>query len=269
MEQKGYYSMLIYVATNLINNKKYIGQTSQTLNGRKNHHIRSALLKRYDTHFHRALVKYGNENFLWEVLEECDDRYSLNKLEIYYIDKFNTYKNGYNMSLGGLGHSNMGGKSHPMFGKHHSDETKKKLRDFNLGKKLSQETKNKIGESSKGRVMPAITRRKISEANKGKPLSEDTKKKISESCSGEKHHLFGKKLPDSWRKNAAMAQSYEWLVTLPDGRRKTIIGLNGFCRDNNLCATSMIRAADGKCKEHRGFVCGRLYKEIIEVISIW
>jgi len=66
----------------------------------------------------------------------------------------------------------LSGEKHPLFGKHHSEETKQKIRMNNhLGKKASEETKLKMSESHKGRKA----------WNKGLKHSEETKKKIRES----------------------------------------------------------------------------------------
>lgn len=72
-------------------------------------------------------------------------------------------------------------------GKHHSAETRKKMREAkkgkpgpNKGKKFSEETRRKMSEAAKGRTFSEETRRKLREANKGKKFSEETKKKMSE-----------------------------------------------------------------------------------------
>ena len=57
---------LIYKFTNKINNKVYIGQTTQTIEQRTNKHL-SQLDD--NTYFHRALKKYGINNFDIEVIE--------------------------------------------------------------------------------------------------------------------------------------------------------------------------------------------------------
>lgn len=58
------------MVTNMINNKIYIGQTMRTLIARKNDHILQA--KKYKkTYFHKALIKYGAENFEWYELQKC------------------------------------------------------------------------------------------------------------------------------------------------------------------------------------------------------
>lgn len=98
---------IIYCATNKVNGKKYIGQTMHTLDKRKSEHKRSAEGKnRVPTKFLSAIVKYGWENFKWEVIEEGDwDRTRLSGREMYYIGKHDTFRKGYNMTVGGEGAS--------------------------------------------------------------------------------------------------------------------------------------------------------------------
>ncbi len=81
----------------------------------------------------------------------------------------------------------IGGKvGNGMLGRKHSEETKKKLSDFNKGKKLSEETKKKISESMKDIKRSEETKKKMSEAKKGRKLSEEHKRKLSESHKGKK-----------------------------------------------------------------------------------
>lgn len=89
--------MLIYKVTNKINNKVYIGLTTTTLHQRRLEHERS----KDQTHFHRAIKKYGKENFIWEILEECNDKEKLCELEKQYIKKYDSIKQGYNCTTGG------------------------------------------------------------------------------------------------------------------------------------------------------------------------
>ena len=72
------------------------------------------------------------------------------------------------------------GESHPMYGKHHSDESKKKMSEVRKGKPKTEEWRKRIGEANKGKKMSEEARRKMSEARKGKHLSEEHKKKIGE-----------------------------------------------------------------------------------------
>ena len=64
------------------------------------------------------------------------------------------------------------GKNNPMYGKHHSEETKKKMSEARKGRKLSEETKRKLSEALKGRKCSEETKRKMSEAKKGEKIGE-------------------------------------------------------------------------------------------------
>lgn len=92
---------LIYKYTNKINNKIYIGQTSETLERRDKKHLSQL---KDNTYFHRALKKYGRENFNLVILEENIPLDKLDEREIFWIKEFNSYYKtgfGYNMTKGG------------------------------------------------------------------------------------------------------------------------------------------------------------------------
>lgn len=89
----------IYCITNKINNKKYIGQSTDLEERKRGHKysIRSSSPKYY---LQRALSKYGIENFTFEVIETCEEKY-LDEREVYWIKQYGTYGGGYNLTLGG------------------------------------------------------------------------------------------------------------------------------------------------------------------------
>lgn len=91
---------LVYCHT--LNGKKYIGYTGKTMEERLQDHIGEAL-EGSGRHFHRAINKYGVENISSEVLVEDLTKAQAKKLEEAYIEKFDTFKNGYNMTRGGDG----------------------------------------------------------------------------------------------------------------------------------------------------------------------
>ena len=94
----------IYKITNLINEKVYIGQ-SVDINYRFNNHKSESFNPKsnaYNTAIHRAIRKYGVENFSFEVIEECTKEL-LSEREIYWIAYYNSYGNGYNLTSGGEG----------------------------------------------------------------------------------------------------------------------------------------------------------------------
>lgn len=93
----------IYKITNLINNKKYIGKTIETLEKRWKRHVYSALREENPYPLSRAIRKYGEEAFKIELIEEAPDS-ELSELEIKYIKIYNTFEgDGYNATIGGDG----------------------------------------------------------------------------------------------------------------------------------------------------------------------
>jgi hypothetical protein len=95
---------LIYVIKNNVNEKVYIGKTYNNLTTRYNEHIRDSRKKRCeDRALYSAIKKYGENSFFIELLEDGIEEALLEEREIYYINKYNSYKNGYNCSLGGDG----------------------------------------------------------------------------------------------------------------------------------------------------------------------
>lgn len=91
----------IYKIQNLINNRVYIGQTVKSYEKRFQQHKNN-----YDKPYfsqltlYKAFKKYGLENFSFEPIEEIENE-KLDEREKYWIDYYDSYKNGYNMTLGG------------------------------------------------------------------------------------------------------------------------------------------------------------------------
>jgi len=87
--------------------------------------------------------------------------------------------------------SHYASEKHPLYGKHHSEKTKKKMSEAKIGIHRSEETKRKIGQAHKGMHRSEETKRKISEAHMGIHYSKETRKKLSEArigkYVGEKH----------------------------------------------------------------------------------
>lgn len=132
----------IYLRTNKINGKKYVGQAvdikqrEYTWNTISHHYAGKAI--------DAARAKYGIDNFVFEIIKECEDE-KLNYWERYYIKKLNTkVPYGYNLTDGGDGTSGFSlseetkkkisdankGKQSWMKGKHHSEETRKKMSEI-------------------------------------------------------------------------------------------------------------------------------------------
>ena len=95
--------MFIYKATSLTTGKVYIGQSCQTLEKRMSQHLYKATSD-YDpgNHFHNAIRKYGFQDFIFQIIEDnIISNEVLNEREIYWIEYYNSYYDGYNSTLGG------------------------------------------------------------------------------------------------------------------------------------------------------------------------
>ncbi len=142
----------IYLITNNLNGKKYVGQTiAQDINKRWKSYY-NLRKKQIGICFYNALNKHKPENFKFEIICICFDD-DCNKYEEDYIQKFDTLSpNGYNLRLGGKN-----GKQHPeSIEKRRIANTGKKRqeehilrgeRNHNFGVKMSEEQKQKISKS--------------------------------------------------------------------------------------------------------------------------
>ena len=192
----------IYKITNMVNGKAYIGQ-AQNIEKRWNEHIHYTKNKNslaYTKPLYKAMRKYGVENFSFEILILCEEEL-LNLMEIYYIEKYNSYihaenSNGYNLTLGGEGTRGYVfseehkkkisenaklrvGEKNPFYGKHHTEEARQRMSEIKKDKYC--------GENN-----PMYGRKGIESPAYGRHLSEETKKRMSEERKGEKNPMYGK-----------------------------------------------------------------------------
>jgi len=180
----------IYLVTNIINNKKYIGYTSKTLNIRKNQHICQS--NRNSQHIlHKAIRKYGINNFIWEILyESFDKNHTLKTMENFFIIEHNTFvPNGYNLTMGGQGgimklvsEETRKKQSLAKLGKKRKKESIQKQREKRIGIPLSLEHRKKLSEIAKNRTPEHL--KKIADANRGKIMSLESRLKMSLSKTG-------------------------------------------------------------------------------------
>lgn len=139
--------MKIYKITNKINGKIYIGQTIRDLDERQKRHINDAK-KGDDLYFHRAILKYGEENFIIEEIDSAETQTELNKKEIYYIGKYNSYENGYNSTFGGEG-----GNTYSKKTKEELEIIRKKIAKANTGKNNGMATPIKCVSVKTGEIL--------------------------------------------------------------------------------------------------------------------
>lgn len=97
--------MGIYKIENNLDGKVYIGQ-SINITERISEHKRNAFNEEYVSYrykIYKAIRKYGLENFTFSIIEQCSNQIELDEREIYWINYYDSYKNGYNETLGGKG----------------------------------------------------------------------------------------------------------------------------------------------------------------------
>lgn len=96
----------IYKITCKTTHKIYIGKSESTVLDRWKGHCRAAFLPShgdYDFPFHRAIRKYGIEDFIIETIDESNNSEELKQKEIYWIEFYDSYNKGYNSTRGGDG----------------------------------------------------------------------------------------------------------------------------------------------------------------------
>lgn len=91
----------VYIIKNHINDKVYIGQTSQKVHARFRQHIKSSSVRlRHSYKLSDAIKQYGKENFYFQVLKSGLNQEEADKWEVYYINLYDSYYNGYNSTFG-------------------------------------------------------------------------------------------------------------------------------------------------------------------------
>lgn len=178
--------MFIYLITNLINHKRYVGQTISTVTERWRQHKHLASRGKLNYPIYRAIRKYGIENFSIKQIAKVSSNNGigwLNILEELFIKHYKTLKpNGYNVYQGGENKS------------HHSD-TKEKIRVANKGKQFrlghtnTQDHNAKISKALTGKKRAPFTeqaKQNMSESGKVKIFTSEHKVNLSKSLQGKK-----------------------------------------------------------------------------------
>lgn len=156
----------IYLITNNITKKQYVGQTKFDDDRRIKEHLYESRGNN-NLHLYNSIRKYGWENFTVTHLEDNVDECDLDKLEMYYIGLYDTFNNGYNNTIGGGG----------IRGYHHSNETRKKISEHH-NCSYTKERADKISVALKGRKKSKEHRAKLSD--------------IASKRVGEKNPFYGK-----------------------------------------------------------------------------
>lgn len=284
---------IIYGATNKINGKIYIGQTTKSLAERRYAHINSA--KNHSSPYgilHKAIRKYGFDSFTWKIIARCDSKKELNEMEFHYIKQYSSHvPNGYNLTYGGEGVLGMkhtdkakqrmsekrSGSGNPMYNKSISkicgDKISLKLKKYYaenagsfFGKKHTIASRQKMsvsrtgtGNHLYGKHLSKEHRRKIAEANRGRHFCKEWCKNISNAKKGKNLGSDNKR-------------SKKYVLCFPDGSEFIVHGLANFCSKYNevkLSQAHLSGVASGNRKHHKGYKCRYYNKETDSALSVW
>jgi group I intron endonuclease len=133
----------IYIITCTVNNKHYIGKSVHYFHRIGQHKIALKENRHHSYHLQKAYNKYGEDNFIFEILEEYPKNI-LNSMEKYWITLLDTCNRNYGYNI-----LNPNG-----YGSHQADVvTKDKMRVNAVNRKLSEETKQKLREINLGKSL--------------------------------------------------------------------------------------------------------------------
>lgn len=150
----------VYLITNMINDKKYVGVTCRRYQERYKEHL-SAASSGSNLLLHNAMRKYGVENFKVSLVAADVPEDRICAAEQHYVKVYNTFYqtgHGYNMTEGGGG----------MCGYHHTQATRLKLSQSHKGHKFTLERNKKIKDAMTGRNYLPEWRAALSDARKGR-----------------------------------------------------------------------------------------------------
>jgi len=144
----------VYISTNLINGRQYIGQKKSTKF--LGNYFGSGKIIR------QAIKQYGKEQFSVKLIEWCQTVNEANEKEIFYINKFNAVDDlrYYNIMSGGLCKTSRKGQKNT---KEHNEKVSKALK----GKPKSEHHKQQLSKAKIGHVLSDITKQKMSASHKG------------------------------------------------------------------------------------------------------
>lgn len=218
--------MFVYEIHNTVNDKRYVGQSSQETQHRLLEHrskLRSGVHE--NDHLQRAWNKYGEEAFEFCIITEGKSIRELNKLEQKYIQKYNSIDRdfGYNIRTGGE------------------------------NSRLSEETKRKISESKKGvSVHTPESIEKIRESLTGRKHSKESRLKRSRKLKGYEWPI---EVRNRWARAHRNGKPYPPVVS-PEGKiHRNIVNMTEFCKKHGLRQQGMSRLVNREkwIKSYKGW----------------
>ncbi len=219
----------IYIITCLPTGKIYVGSSINIRERWRGHKKELRSGKHKNRYLQNAWNKYGEQAFVFEVLEVCS-RNSLLEREQYWLDTRQSYKRNIGFNIGMVAGAAM------------------------RGRKLSREHRAKIGAASKGnqynlgRKQPPEERAMRSRVA-NRHFSPEHKANISAAKMG---HTFSHETIIKMRESHSKRT---YIVTTPEGVELEVRSLRHFCKERGLTNVCMYRIIAGKQAQHKGWKC--------------
>lgn len=196
----------IYIIKNIITNMVYIGSSKQ-ISIRKNQHF--SMLKNnkhYNKRLQNAWNKYGEENFIFNIVENVEETKELSNIEQKYLNIFESYKRekGYNICE----------IAESCLGRSHNEETKRKISLSKLGSKNGMY---------------------------GKKVSTKTKEILSKLNTGENNHFYGKHHTDETKQRLSMLKKGKEVYVSAEQRELMISNSKNTKRNNSKLNLELVR----------------------------
>jgi len=259
--------MLIYKITNAINNKSYIGQTTGSLSQRKRGH-KSMALNGSSLVIHRAIRKYGWDNFTWEILGKCGSKEKLDEMEFYYIKQFKTHishKQGYNLTFGGEHNNAKENWENPKIRSKMINGIKNAWNRPGFKEKMSRIhkeswTKERCQKQSilvKERCQDPLFKKAMSKRGKNNWKDPEYRKTITEKAKDNwKNKDYRNKVIEGLKRSAHIIgdkNSKDYIITDMKGKETTIHNLKKWCRDHDVVYSTFCHYKN-QSKYHKGYM---------------
>lgn len=229
----------IYKIINVVNNKFYVGSAVDLKRRKTRHFSELRTGKHNNRHLQAAWVKYGEQAFVFVVVEELPEDADLLAAENVWLKEHVGKPYCYNLGVDATAPmTGFGGELSPTWGYKHTEEALQE-----------------IARTSKGRLHSPESKAKIREFLLGKPKAAEVRAKISATLSGEGNYWFGKKRPDHGAKVSRAV-----IAISPDGKTLEYASIQALREVSGMKPPTINRALKSGVPLKRGPYTGWSFK---------
>jgi len=250
----------IYQIRHVESGKIYVGSSSDTRQRWSVHLSRLRRNVHESRYLQKAWNKYGEQSFVFEIIEELHSIENLISREQYWIDTLHSIDRRYGFNLNIVANSSIGVKR--------SEETRRKLKQVRQKEVSNPIVHKRLVAQSREYWSKPESREKMRSMKLEHGRNPETRKKMADSQIRygnqpnvrEMRSLKGKDFyannPER-REILAEFASKEYILTAPNGEVYEIRNLKKFCQEHNLTARTMHRVMQGLQSNHKGWACRR------------